>query len=240
MRRSLPNWLWMLGVVFAAVGLLRSSVGMQAPQAAMLPEPLRSGRFSLVGFRVQPLPGGVAVQGRDVSWGEKARFLLVPARGSPLNLELVVRRSRSWTGLVPPHLPKAKLLQLAVNQQIQIGEAGGLPAIRTCVVGSGKGQPEPEAQVTERALNDAVIRWRNRLDPAATPLEALWRSVMIQAGLRVSERWECLMVTLVESGNDPASRQGDSRAIRERLIPTWHELYPQLRSWGERWDGVKY
>lgn len=239
MRGVLPNGLWMLGVAFAAIGLLRSVVMVQAPQAGTLPESLRSG-LQLPGYRVLPRPGAGLERGRDVAWGQSVRYLLVPPKGSPMHLELVVRRGRSWHELALPELAKVRSLRLAANQQIQLGEEGGKQTLRTCVVGRGEGATEPEAQVDVRGLNDAVKRWRHRLDPADAPLEVFWRLVAIQAGLRVSERWECLMVTLMRSDHGLGPWRRADPDGHEQLIQTWHDLYVRLKSWGEHWDGVGY
>lgn len=240
MRRSLSNWLWILGVAFAAAGLLRSTFVLETPPAAILPEPLRSRKLKLADFRVLPLPGAAAEQGRDVSWSQRARYWLVPDKGPSMQLELVVRRSRTWTGLVLPALTRPRSLRLASNQQIQLGEESGERALRTCIVGRGAKAMEPEAHVNAKALNDAVLRWRNRLDPADLPVEAFWRMVAIQAGFRVSERWECLMVTLRQSGSGASPAQRGNPANDQQLIQAWHDLFTQLKPWGENWDGVKY
>lgn len=87
------------------------------------------------------------------------------------------------------------------------------------------------AAVGQHEITQAVLRWRDRLDPPAGWGGQLLRFAAIHAGLRVRVRWECLQVTLVRPGAGGAD--GD-------LLAAWRQLYPRLQGWGEQWEGVRY
>lgn len=224
-----------LAALLAALGLVRSVLVLRTPAAADLPASLRRSGPQLAGWRLvgQELKPGW--QGRDQALGPRYRYRLRPlAGGEPLQLELVVRRSRHWPAMARVGLSAVRYRRLGPRQQVALGRSGGQPALQTCLVGRGLGEAGPTAAVLLDELSPAVARWRGRLDWPAEPWRQLARALAIQAGLRVSERWECLQVTLVVEGSvaQPASDG--------TLLAAWRQLNPQLADWGEQWAGVAY
>lgn len=224
-----------LAALLAVLGLGRSLLVLRTPAAADLPAALRSPGSQLAGWRLvkqQVQPGW---QGRDLAQGPRYRYRLRPlAGGVPLQLELVVRRSRYWEMLAPAGLTAVRKLRLGPRQQVALGRSGGQPALQTCLVGRGVDESGPTAAVLQEDLSEAVVRWRGRLDWPASAHGQLARALAIQAGLRVSERWECLQVTLVLEG--PAA-QAEAEAA---LLAAWRQLHPQLAGWGETWERVTF
>jgi hypothetical protein len=229
---------WVDAVLVVVAGLsvagLVRSIALVSPAAADLPEPLRSEGLRLAAYRslkLSPTPPRV---GQDGSWGPTHRYQLVPPKGEPVGVELVVRRSRDWEGMVLPDLKGATTLAVKPSQQLRRGKLGGKQVLQTCLVGRGMAERGPSAHVDGKALQDAVVRWRDRLDRPATRAEGWLRKAAIAGGLRVSERWECLLVTLNVEG-------GVQRKVADGLLlGAWRQLYPQLAGWGETWEGVSY
>ncbi|MFO7628487.1 MAG: hypothetical protein R6W06_03015 [Prochlorococcaceae cyanobacterium] len=227
----------------AALGLLRSLLVLQAPAAADLPEPLLRAVARLPGYRSTVLPTQPARRERDLAWGPRYRWRLLPAAGSePLLLELVVRRSRQGEALPPEPLVAPRLLRLGPRQQVALGRSGSLPALRTCLVGRGPDEAGPTVAVRPYDLSQAVARWRRRLDGPASSGNWWRRQAAIQAGLRLEERWECLRVTLQFDGPIAAGTAAarDTAAADAQLLEAWRQLRPGLRSWGEAWEGLGY
>ena len=220
-----------MAALSAAVGLVRSVLVLHPPAAADLPEPLRHPGPQLAGQRSLVEPPSPARRERDVAWGPAYRFRL---RDEGLGLDLVARRSRSFTVMGNVELKEQRLLRLGLRQQVVLGRLDGKAALRTCLVGRGRDEPGPIAAVLEEELWRAAARWRERLDQPRGLGERLVRISAIQAGLRVGERWECLQVSLVL---EEAHHQNQAD---QRLLAAWKELYPQLALWGEQWEGVKF
>ena len=220
-----------LAAGLAVVGLVRTVLLVRTPAAASLPDGLRAGVLQLQPYRVRAAGGEPGWQGRDRAQGPSQRYTLLPAEGVPLQLELVVRRSRHWDGLEPEPLEQPRLLRLGAKQQVVLGLRSGQPALRTCLVGRGVDGAGAVAAVDRLELIGAVARWRDRLDRPPGVGGQLLRAVAIQGGLRVSERWECLQVTL----GRPGGKHGDGA-----LLAAWRRLYPRLQGWGEQWEGVRY
>ncbi|MEB3243665.1 MAG: hypothetical protein VKO44_08515, partial [Cyanobacteriota bacterium] len=174
----------------AAFGFIRILLLLQTPAAADLPESLRGPRLRLEADRWQPTTVLPPRREQDVAWGPSHRYHVLPPHGRALRLELVVRRSRDWKGMALSVPAGASILELSPHQQVLVGTIEGRPGLRTCVVGRGLGELQPRALVEPNATVLAVERWRDRLDGTTTPAERLWRGLAIQAGLRVSERWE--------------------------------------------------
>ncbi|MBM5818449.1 MAG: hypothetical protein FJ083_18365 [Cyanobacteria bacterium K_Offshore_surface_m2_239] len=231
MRGRWRNGALALTAVLAAVGFARNVLVLQPPAAAALPKTLQLTAPRLRGQASQKEPIGPPQRGRDVALGPAHRYRLGP--GEP-HLELVARRSRSWDGMAPETLKGQRLLRLGPREQVALGRLEGKSALRTCLVGRGRDEREPSAAVEEAELNSAVIRWRGRLDWPPEPMHQLWRALTIQAGARVSERWECLRVTLVNEASD------DQPTAEKKLVPAWRTVRPQLAGWGEHWEGVNY
>lgn len=234
MRGPLLDSALVIVATLAVVGFVRSLVVLESPAAADLPEPLRSVGPKLVGYRTlqqSTIPGK---RERDVAWGPTHRYQLVPTKGAPLSLELVVRRGRDWKAMEWEQMAGSRSLQLGPRQHVRLGTVEKRQALQTCIVGRGNGEEEPTAIAKERDLESAVIRWRDRLDQPVSTNGRILRGIAIQAGLRVSERWECLWVTL----KDEEQPQGSKGGSDARLLTTWKELFPTLRVWGETWSGV--
>ena len=236
------------GLILAAalgiVGLVRSLLVLSPPAAADLPEPLRREGPGLAGYRSIPEPTTPPWRGRDMAWGPTHRYRLVPLEGAtqqnpgtPLLLDLVVRRPRLWYELALPELPGAKKVQLSPGVQVMLGQVGTRKALQTCLVGQGQEAEETTAAVDQDQLQPAITRWNERHDSSSTNKNAQrQKMIAVQTGLRVNQRWECLLLTLqleADSNVDPESS-------RKQLVAAWGQLAPQLRSWGRQWNGVEY
>lgn len=230
MRRWRDEML-VVSALLAALGLFRSVLLLSPPSAGDLPETLRNTDPRLVGRQSWREPVMPSVRKRDVSWSPVYRYSL---GSSALHLELVVRRSRTWMAMAPERLTEQRLLRLGPRQQVALGRLKGREALRTCLVGRGANESGPSAEITQDELLRAVQRWQARFDEPTDRWRQLKRVLAIQAGLRAPGRWECLQVTLVSEVSH-ANKQADSK-----LVAVWQELYPQLFSWGEQWEGVDY
>jgi hypothetical protein len=229
---------WVDAVLVVVAGLSVAgfvrSVWVVSPAAADLPEPLRSKGPRLAGYRSLREPTAPARVGRDLAWGPIHGYQLVPAQGHPVRVELVVRRSRDWEGMALPDMEGATTVAVRPDQRLRRGKKDGREVLQTCLVGRGVGGKGASALVDGEDLVRAVARWRDRLDRPASR-EGVWlRKAAVVAGLRVSERWECLLVTLkVEGGVQQGAADG-------LLLGAWRQLYPQLAGWGETWESVNY
>ena len=235
------------GLIVAAalslVGLVRSLMVLSPPTAADLPEPLRREGPKLAGYRSIPELTKPAWRERDVAWGPTHRYRLVPLagptrrnHGGPLLLDLVVRRHRIWHAMALPELPAARKVMLTPGVQVMLGEIGTRKALQTCLVGAGQDEAKPSAAVDQNELEAAIIRWNERQDPAATKSARLQKMIAVQTGLRVNRRWECLLITLKLESNVNANAESS----RKQLLNAWVELAPELKSWGQQWDGAAY
>lgn len=231
MSRDWRDRALVLAAVLAGVGLLRNVLVLRTPAAADLPAGVHANLLRSEDPRIQLVGEEPGWQGRDRSQGPTHRYTLASAAGVPLQLELVVQRHRTWEHLAPEALEQPRLLRLGPRQQVALGLSGGQPALRTCLVGRALQDSAPTAAVATDDLFPAVQRWRDRLDRPPGLGGQLLRAALIQAGLRVSERWECLQVTLVRPGGEG----GDGE-----LLAAWRQLYPRLQGWGEQWEGVRY
>ena len=217
----------------SVVGFVRS-VWVVSPAAANLPGALQNKGPRLEGYSSLTEASAPARVGRDGAWGPTYRYQLVPSQGHPVLLELVVRRSRSWDGMVLPDMEGASMVAITPNQRLRRGELGGRHVLQSCLVGRGMGEEGASALVDQKALQRAVVLWRERLDRPATSAGRWLRKAAIAGGLRVSERWECLLVTL-------KMEVGVPRNVADGLLlRAWSRLYPQLKGWGETWDVVTY
>lgn len=234
MKRHWRHPALMVAALLAALGLLRSLILPSTPAPAPLPSELARAGLRISGYRGLPQPQRPAWRTTAVAWGPTSRYRLVPmAHGlEPLQLELVVRRGRDAASRAPAGLRGARGLRLTDREQVSLGWLSHRPTLQTCLVGRGRGEPWPTAAMDPEDLRQAWRRWHARLDHPDTARGQLLRTLKIQAGLRGTARWECLLVTL---SLEPQAARSSLQADRQ-LIGAWRRLRPQLRSWGERWS----
>lgn len=233
----------LMTAALSLVGLVRSLMVLSPPAAADLPESLRREGSILAGYRSIPEPTKPAWRERDVAWGPTHRYRLVPLagptrqnHGAPLLLDLVVRRHRIWHAMALPELPATTKLMLTPGVQVMLGKVGTREALQTCLVGPGQDEAKPSAAVDQQELETAIIRWNERHDPATTKSAQLQKMIAVQTGLRMNRRWECLLVTLQLESNVNANPE-DSR---KQLLSAWVKLAPELKSWGQQWNGAAF
>jgi hypothetical protein len=225
------------------VGFVRALMVLSPPAAADLPEPLRREGPKLAGYRTIPEPTKPPGRDRDLAWGPTYRYRLVPLEGPtqqsqrpPLLLDLVVQRHRKWYAMALPTLPASLKVLLSPDVQVMIGTVGNRRALQTCLVGPGQDGEQPTAAVDQAELQTAISRWNDRHDSATSKRVQLQKTIAIQAGLRVNQRWECLLVNL-QLEADPKI---DPENSRKQLLAAWNQLRPALGGWGEQWDGAGY